>query len=178
MHKNGKKYTILRASAKNTPRFTSTGLPSTWMVSGSSLWDSSEIWQGFGDSPNCSIIHSTLDTCPRYEALSYTWGNASDLISCPINGKSHIMIITFAHCNVSRWKIIKIVILWVDQLCIKQRDLIEKKAPGRADDANLPEIVSDNHLDTVETRSNCSIWLEEFRAYWEIPKISRAQRQA
>lgn len=86
--------------------------------------------QGLGHIPNCIIIHTRLETCPRYEALSYTWGNASEpLIPCPVNGgNSHIMISRNLFCalqhlaaesNEDRY-------LWADQLCINQRDLIEK----------------------------------------------------
>lgn len=85
--------------------FTSTGPSSTWMVSGSSL---SGTVQGFRDYPNCNIIHTTLDTCPRYKALSYAWANASDLMPCPINGNSSYndreKILFLAYCNISRRK--------------------------------------------------------------------------
>lgn len=133
--------------------------------------------QGFGHTPNCNIIHTTLEICPRYEALSYTWGNASDLMPCPINGNSHIMISRNLFCalqhlaaedNGDRY-------LWVDQLCINQRDLIEKGHQV------------ERMTQTYQKSSVTIIWLGEdssgdaiklFRAYWEIPKISRTQRQA
>lgn len=84
--------------------------------------------QGFGNNPNCNIINTTLETCPWYEALSYTWGNASDLIPCPIDGNSHVMISRNLFCALQHLAAENSErrYFWADQLCINQGDLIEK----------------------------------------------------
>lgn len=55
-------------------------------------------------------------------------GNASELIPCPINGNSHIMISKNLFCALQHLAAEnnEHCYFWADQLCINQSDLIEK----------------------------------------------------
>lgn len=72
-------------------------------------------------------MHTTLETSPAYEALSYTWGDPKDLVPICVDGDNYIMVsrnlfVALRHLvakNESR-------LLWIDQLCINQNDGQEK----------------------------------------------------
>lgn len=75
----------------------------------------------------CSMCHCPLAQAERkYEAISYTWGDATPTNAILIDGK-------IAHVRDNLWQAIKhirlideIRVVWVDALCINQADLAER----------------------------------------------------
>lgn len=77
--------------------------------------------------PRCEIIHTTLESSPEYEALSYTWGDVKNLVPLCVDGDCYIMI------SENLFGAIEQLVdeneprlLWIDQLCINQDDILEK----------------------------------------------------
>ena len=77
-----------------------------------------------------SLLVTDLDSeiCPRYEAVSYTWGDEDDTVEVQLNGQPrrirrnlHQGLLRLRHSTVIRY-------LWVDALSISQVDLNEKAA--------------------------------------------------
>ncbi|KAE9971741.1 hypothetical protein BLS_004319 [Venturia inaequalis] len=78
------------------------------------------------DDVRCFMYSVALEDCPEYEALSYCWGNATDLTSILINGHS-LDITTSLRCALFRLrKLHEPRTLWVDAICINQGDVIER----------------------------------------------------
>lgn len=75
----------------------------------------------------CELVHTELSNCPEYTALSYAWGTrVQDSALCP--GGNWIRIneavesaLRLLHNKDGN------VFVWVDQICINQRDLVEKR---------------------------------------------------
>lgn len=85
--------------------------------------------KGAADDPRCEIFHASFDKrqdAISYEALSYTWGSENKTDSIWINGKS--MRVTNNLAQVLRYLTFedRDRILWVDALCINQKDNNEK----------------------------------------------------
>lgn len=82
---------------------------------------------GFWDEPiSCTIRVVSLDDSPRYETLSYAWGDAQ--VKEPIQLNGHVVEVTvnlFSALKHLRSQMEKRV-LWVDALCIDQQDKDEK----------------------------------------------------
>ncbi|ERF76727.1 hypothetical protein EPUS_02266 [Endocarpon pusillum Z07020] len=82
-----------------------------------------------------SAIHCRLDVVnadpladlyPKYVAISYVWGDGSDLVPLSLNGRRrmvsrnlHIALQYFKRMRFRNW-------LWIDALCINQEDQAEK----------------------------------------------------
>ncbi|KAF4636845.1 hypothetical protein G7Y89_g1239 [Cudoniella acicularis] len=74
----------------------------------------------------CSLFEVSLDNVPSYEAISYTWGDASIRENIWVNGKRmNVPKSTYTVLsNRSSWWRPKI--LWMDAICINQQDEEEK----------------------------------------------------
>ena len=74
----------------------------------------------------CELFESSLDNCPRYEALSYVWGDAN--ITVPIQLHDTTRSVTTNLGLALRY--LRLAeeerIVWVDALGINQADSLEK----------------------------------------------------
>jgi hypothetical protein len=82
---------------------------------------------GDGDStPTCELVQVSLHDEPRYFALSYAWGDASVTSPIVLNGEEKAVAVNLAaalrNLRHESW----IVPLWVDALCIDQKNVVEK----------------------------------------------------
>jgi hypothetical protein len=79
----------------------------------------------------CELFHAKIEDCPPYEALSYTWGDASqttdiDLSGCPFPATVNLDVALRYLRSRSEPRV-----LWVDAVCINQADLEEQAAQVR-----------------------------------------------
>jgi hypothetical protein len=79
-------------------------------------------------SIRCSVLPDDLSRNPSYEALSYTWGNSTDVCAVPIdiNGREK-----FVSTNLeAALRVLRLHksprVLWIDALCINQEEDSEK----------------------------------------------------
>lgn len=75
----------------------------------------------------CSLVSTSLEEAPQYEALSYTWGDpeATDTLIC-----GHISVGITANLSdaLRRLRLEKDVrIIWADAICINQQNIPEKE---------------------------------------------------
>jgi hypothetical protein len=74
----------------------------------------------------CSFIHLSLDDNIRFEALSYTWGDANLKRSISLDGREFVVTrnldIALRHLRYIQDE----RYLWIDALCINQHDYIER----------------------------------------------------
>jgi hypothetical protein len=92
---------------------------------------------GTGSGLRCSIRVISLDEEPKYNALSYVWGNASDTEPINVNGVTlpvtrglakalrHLLV---AQLPVTLEPTVPLTVLWVDAICINQDDANERAA--------------------------------------------------
>ncbi|KAL2670057.1 hypothetical protein Neosp_014938 [[Neocosmospora] mangrovei] len=74
----------------------------------------------------CTIRHVNLDHRPPFEALSYTWGGKENQTSIFLNGQS-FMVMENAAAVLRRLRVSgRARTIWVDAICINQRDKVEK----------------------------------------------------
>ena len=89
--------------------------------------DASELPRFFGPDPDMSA----LPVVPDYEALSYTWGDEKVTTPIEINGVSFSVTLNlFGALNRLR-KNGRDRVLWIDSICINQRDLVERSTQVR-----------------------------------------------
>ena len=78
------------------------------------------------DSINCTLFEVSLDRAPTYEAISYTWSDSKEMLKIRVNG-GQLEIPKNAHRILeSRKSLWKPRLLWIDSVCINQRDVPEK----------------------------------------------------
>jgi hypothetical protein len=86
-----------------------------------------ELQPGYHSNPiHCKLVNTSLEEAPNYEALSYCWGDLEDtqIINCngrsfPITSNLHEALVNLRRPDRKRT-------LWVDALCINQRDYAER----------------------------------------------------
>jgi hypothetical protein len=87
-----------------------------------------------GDYLRCELIHTDLDHAPRYAALSYTWGDGTNvshrLTNFSLNGQTLQIGENLCKALAIIGKEIRerAIYLWVDAVCINQNDLLERNS--------------------------------------------------
>jgi hypothetical protein len=79
-----------------------------------------------GELPSCELFHSSLEKNPGYEALSYTWGDATLQGKIQLNGYAQPVTQNLAQAFADIQSLDSDRILWVDALCINQGNLAER----------------------------------------------------
>lgn len=75
----------------------------------------------------CILCTESLETNVEFEAISYVWGEQNDTLTITVNG--HPLVITrsaFEVLHMLRAKYASLPYLWIDAICIKQDDSMEK----------------------------------------------------
>ena len=113
------------------------------------------LWPCEGDenaSIRCSFRVAKLDDHPKYEALSYVWGDMSNQLSICVSGGKTVNVTRNLHAALSRLRLRdKERFLWIDQLCINQQDDAEKVAQIKL------------VRDIYSRCSSCIFWMGELR---------------
>lgn len=94
-------------------------------LSGPQVDSSGQADINYTDDIHCTFSHVSLDDDPEYEALSYVWGDQTDLITIYVHG--HPFLITqnlFDALFYMRQTTKRI--LWADAICINQNDPVER----------------------------------------------------
>ncbi|RFU28429.1 hypothetical protein B7463_g7909, partial [Scytalidium lignicola] len=103
----------------------------------------------------CQLIHATLDHIVKYEALSYTWGDPNDLHSEPIMLNNRPYQVTrnlhAALCALREGQE-EPRMLWIDALCINQKDLAERNGQVLM----MPQIYSHASLVLIWLGDECN----------------------
>jgi hypothetical protein len=76
---------------------------------------------------HCELQHVSLMRPPDYAALSYCWGDPNITSEIIMNGQS-FAVTTNLYAALSRLKTTPHKALWIDAICINQKDLVEKSA--------------------------------------------------
>jgi hypothetical protein len=79
----------------------------------------------------CSLKHVSLMDGPNYEALSYTWGDPSDTSYINLHGRPFSVTKNLATALPHLRKETEVVEIWIDAICINQRDTDEKSVQVR-----------------------------------------------
>jgi len=73
----------------------------------------------------CAIRHVNLDDKPIYKALSYVWGDPNKTLPILVDGKSYQVTVN-CHAALERLREIGEKTIWIDAICINQKDDDEK----------------------------------------------------
>ncbi|KAF9736360.1 hypothetical protein PMIN03_010192 [Paraphaeosphaeria minitans] len=86
-----------------------------------------ELQPGHSSSPvRCNLLNAALDNAPNYEALSYCWGDPKDTRTVTCNGRKFPVTKNLHEALVRLRRRSGKRTLWVDALCINQRDYAER----------------------------------------------------
>lgn len=78
------------------------------------------------DPISCTLFKVSLDDRPRYDALSYVWGDPSDTRQIMVNGKE-FSVTSNLFAALNRLRDTKdVAILWIDSICIDQSNISER----------------------------------------------------
>ena len=74
----------------------------------------------------CSLVQNSLDDCPEYEALSYSWGDPTITQGINCNCVQVQVTVNLYHALRSLRLRDEPRMIWVDALCIDQSNLAER----------------------------------------------------
>jgi hypothetical protein len=77
-------------------------------------------------SYSCSLIYVSMDEDPEYEALSYVWGSEANKQKILIDGRQLSVTANLAEALNHLYDSDSVRKLWVDAICINQRDIRER----------------------------------------------------
>lgn len=78
------------------------------------------------DDIACELIHRTFASKPKFEALSYTWGEASNLKSIHLNNSPFGIRETLYHALFNLRSKTEKRFIWADAICIDQNNVEER----------------------------------------------------
>lgn len=77
----------------------------------------------------CGLLETArLDDVPKYMALSYMWGDENDTLPISLAGTEVQTTRNLVHALLHIQGDTEVVTLWVDAICINQKDAAEKTA--------------------------------------------------
>lgn len=79
-----------------------------------------------GDLIECELLTNSLDDEPQYQALSYTWGDASNRQDISINGHKFAVTNNLYYALQHLRSETESKHLWIDAICINQNDIPER----------------------------------------------------
>jgi hypothetical protein len=115
-------------------------------------------WPAEDDHPLGSLIDVSLAENPSYEALSYAWGECEASIPFSCDG---LVILVTPNLNAALHRLVArgaSRILWIDQICINQRDDEERRDVSEKSEKSVQ--VAMMH-DIYQTAQNVVVWLGE-----------------
>src|SRR6187402_1200250 len=79
----------------------------------------------------CSLVNTSPDSMPEYDALSYSWGSSKDphftiwidRIPVPVRENLYYALLALRRSSQAQVRV-----LWVDAICINQRDDAERSS--------------------------------------------------
>ncbi|KAH7236818.1 heterokaryon incompatibility protein-domain-containing protein [Fusarium redolens] len=75
---------------------------------------------------SCELHHHELAKCPRYEAISYTWGNEDASERMLVDGKIFKLRPNLYAALKAFRKSDEPIVIWADAICINQQDEVER----------------------------------------------------
>jgi len=82
---------------------------------------------GKGDEQvRCTMLVTELDKAPRYDAISYVWGDATRVARIHINGKESEVTVSLRDALLQVRRETKPIYLWADSVCINQDNTKER----------------------------------------------------
>jgi hypothetical protein len=75
---------------------------------------------------SCTLVHCSLDSEAPFEALSYTWGDASSKRLVLLNGRKFLVTEDLGTALRYLRYIQDERVIWIDALCINQDDILER----------------------------------------------------
>jgi Heterokaryon incompatibility protein (HET) len=91
-------------------------------------WEAAPLADAQNAPITCNLEKISLENKPRYLALLSTWGDAKDLTAIQVNGIVVQVTISLKNALNCLWRERHPVIIWVDTLCINQKNDVEKDA--------------------------------------------------
>lgn len=81
---------------------------------------------------HCRLVQASLFDLPKYEALSYVWGDASQTRNIILGGKNMAVTRNLCSALMHLRYVDQSRLLWVDAICINQMDLDERSSQVQA----------------------------------------------
>lgn len=91
-----------------------------------------ELYPGHGnDNLECTLHHTELEKAPKYETISYAWGNPANKSNVLCDGKIIIVTQNLKEALLRLRLKDRSRVIWADAICINQIDIVEKGSQVR-----------------------------------------------